>query len=185
MIAPPSRSRLLTTLLVLGATAAGFSSYRACSASAACRVTERLNAEGSRLVDQIDALRRSHQFLSIDGPPESDLSPRVLVAMASSGLAAELLKSVRQTSDTMLVSGDISGGTDVHARTVDAVIEPLTMSALGSMLHAWHAEQPAWPITGIELTPIDGSARLISARLRFTCTFSMRAMRPTASERSP
>lgn len=185
MIAPSSRRGLLTVLLVLGATAAGVSSYRACAASAACRVTERLNAEGSRLFERINALRRSHQFLSIDGPPESDLSPRVLVAMASSGLAADVLKSVRQTSDTMIVSGDASGGMDIHARTVDAVVEPLTMSALGSMLDAWHTEEPEWPVTVIELTSIDGSARLISARLRFTCTFSTRATRQTASLESP
>lgn len=185
MIAPSMQRGLLALLLVAGATAAGASTYRACAAAASCRDAERLNAEASRLVEQIESLRRSHLFLSIDGPPESDISPLVLEAMASSGLKPDVLKSVRQTSDTTIVSGEISGGSDIYARTVDVVIEPLTMSALGSLLEAWHAEEPQWPVTGIDLNSIGGSARLISARLKFTCTFSTRAPRQTAFLGSP
>jgi hypothetical protein len=185
MIPRPSAHRVLSLAIVLGAIAASLSLARTHAAAAECRSAALRHAEATRLAQQIGALRKSHQFLSTAGPPESDLSPRVLVAMETSGIEAFRLKSVRPSAESVIASGSATGGAAIHSRTVDVVLEPLAMVELGALLSAWHFREPTWPVTTVELRSIEGTARRFSARLRFTCTYSSTPSQPTGSTRLP
>jgi hypothetical protein len=129
------------------AVALGASHLRAAGARAdtAAATLTQVRADAGRVLD----LRARVQTIAPAAQPQQDVFRRVNETLAAAGLPQAAVRSVTPAGDRAL---EHAAAPPRRAQSVRIALGPITPDQLGAFLERWHAEQPLWTITAIDLT---------------------------------
>ncbi|MCC7389640.1 MAG: hypothetical protein IT431_12825 [Phycisphaerales bacterium] len=114
-------------------------------ADAAAAILTQVRVDAGRVLH----LRARDQTVAPAAQPQQDVFRRVNETLAAAGLPQVAVRSVTPAGDRAL---EHPGAPPRRAQSVRIALGPITPAELGAFLERWHAEQPLWTITAIDLT---------------------------------
>lgn len=133
---------------IAGGVLVGWSFERA---HAARSVADREAASFHRARQQVERLASMSQPIMPDaGEDQATLAARVASVLAKAGLPRQSLEALSPETRQAISKED---GVGVARHRATLTLTPITLPELGRFLAAWQRDEPAWTITGLDLSP--------------------------------
>ncbi len=136
--------------VMLAARSAAIARERCVAATSACEDT-------LAMAEEIIALRRKQERVSLQARPAQDVIARVNAALAEIGLPSDRFQSLTPESDAPLATG-LSAATSassfassIRRQSLRLTLTGLTPAEVGMFLRAWSIHQHIWTPSRIEL----------------------------------
>jgi hypothetical protein len=165
---------------VLAACGAGFSAWRAASASSDAHHARTQAVAFSQQLSEFQRLQPQRQTALLASKPTESVSASLRAALATAGVGEASLRAVNPGSDEAVPTSDPTGPS-YRRQTITVSIAPITARQLGQFLAAWRDAEPAWIVTRIDCSHANGEADTNStyeARLTLATTYLATATAP-------
>lgn len=130
----------------------------------------RASLVGSQL-GELEALQRQPSMMSRGRQGDQALVSRLNAACTIAGVPRQAITAVAPGAES-----DLDPARNLRGQDASVTLDGVTLSQLGRFLDAWRATEPAWRVTGLQITPQsqgrrDGATTPLRIQLALRTTF--------------